>query len=66
MVSSKRLCLEDAMPAITQDHITADPLLGANLIGGGATFRAWAPKATAVYLKLKCPRQPSSPAPRRC
>jgi 1,4-alpha-glucan branching enzyme len=43
------------MPVITQDHITADTPLGANLIGGGATFRAWAPKATAVYLKLNTP-----------
>lgn len=36
---------------LSQDHITAATPLGANLIsGGGATFRVWAPAASAVYL----------------
>ena len=33
-----------------QTNITADTPMGANLNGGGATFRAWAPRATAVYV----------------
>jgi hypothetical protein len=65
MVSSKRLCPEDAMPAITQHCITADTPLGANPIGGGATYRAWAPKATAVYLKLNTPAAAFPPGPAR-
>lgn len=43
------------MPTITQDHVAADTPLGANLVGGGATFRAWARRATAVHLKLNTP-----------
>lgn len=36
---------------ISQDNITAATPMGANLLaGGGATFRAWAPRASAVYL----------------
>jgi len=36
---------------ISQNSITSQTPMGANLIaGGGATFRAWAPRATAVYL----------------
>ena len=35
---------------ISQANISANTPMGANLIGGGATFRAWAPRATAVYV----------------
>lgn len=35
---------------VTQDHITRDTKMGANLVVGGATFRVWAPRAQAVYL----------------
>ena len=36
---------------ISQLNISANTPMGANLLpGGGATFRAWAPLATAVYI----------------
>ncbi|HET7440852.1 MAG TPA: alpha amylase C-terminal domain-containing protein [Terriglobales bacterium] len=36
---------------ISQVNISPDTPMGANLVnGGGATFRAWAPLATAVYI----------------
>jgi 1,4-alpha-glucan branching enzyme len=36
---------------ISQANISANTAMGANLVpGGGATFRAWAPLATAVYI----------------
>jgi 1,4-alpha-glucan branching enzyme len=36
---------------ISQANISANTAMGANLVpGGGATFRAWAPRATAVYI----------------
>jgi 1,4-alpha-glucan branching enzyme len=36
---------------ISQADISANTPMGANLVpGGGATFRAWAPLATAVYI----------------
>ena len=35
---------------ISQANITTGTPMGANLIAGGATFRAWAPRATAVYV----------------
>jgi 1,4-alpha-glucan branching enzyme len=35
---------------ISQQWITPNTPMGANLTGGGATFRAWAPRATAVHL----------------
>ncbi|OQW37607.1 MAG: hypothetical protein A4E19_13090 [Nitrospira sp. SG-bin1] len=35
---------------VTQDHISQDTKMGANLIADGATFRVWAPRAQAVYL----------------
>ena len=36
---------------ISQQNISANTLMGANIVpGGGATFRVWAPRATAVYL----------------
>ena len=36
---------------ISQQNVTADTSMGANLVpSGGATFRVWAPRATAVYL----------------
>ena len=39
-----------AFPAISQLNITASTPMGANLCPGGATFRAWAPPAHAVYV----------------
>jgi 1,4-alpha-glucan branching enzyme len=38
------------MPA-SQDHIDARTPLGANLVPGGCTFRAWAPRAQAVSVR---------------
>ncbi|HLK69965.1 MAG TPA: alpha amylase C-terminal domain-containing protein [Bryobacteraceae bacterium] len=36
---------------ISQTNITPNTPMGANLVpGGGATFRAWAPRASAVYV----------------
>jgi 1,4-alpha-glucan branching enzyme len=35
---------------ISQAGITTQTPMGANLVNGGATFRAWAPRATAVYV----------------
>ena len=35
---------------ISQQYVSANTPMGANLIGGGATFRCWAPRASAVYL----------------
>jgi 1,4-alpha-glucan branching enzyme len=36
---------------ISQANISANTPMGANLVpAGGATFRAWAPLATAVYI----------------
>jgi 1,4-alpha-glucan branching enzyme len=35
---------------ISQQWITPNTPMGATLTGGGATFRVWAPRATAVYL----------------
>ena len=35
---------------ISQNGITADTPMGATLVAGGATFRAWAPAAEAVYV----------------
>jgi 1,4-alpha-glucan branching enzyme len=36
---------------ISQTNITPNTPMGANLVpGGGSTFRAWAPRATAVYV----------------
>jgi 1,4-alpha-glucan branching enzyme len=35
---------------LSQANILPTTPMGANLIGGGATFRAWATRATAVYV----------------
>jgi 1,4-alpha-glucan branching enzyme len=35
---------------MSQANITAGTSMGANLVAGGATFKVWAPAATAVYL----------------
>jgi 1,4-alpha-glucan branching enzyme len=35
---------------ITQQNISANTPMGGTLVPGGATFRVWAPRATAVYL----------------
>jgi len=37
------------MPA-SQEHLTPDTPLGATLVADGATFRCWAPNASAVYV----------------
>jgi 1,4-alpha-glucan branching enzyme len=37
---------------VTQDGINSDTPMGANLTKTGATFRVWAPGATAVYVAL--------------
>lgn len=39
------------MPA-SQQHLTPNTPLGATLVDGGATFRCWAPHASAVYVAL--------------
>ena len=33
------------------EHITAETPMGANLVAGGATFRTWAPNASAVHVR---------------
>jgi 1,4-alpha-glucan branching enzyme len=38
--------------AASQEHITSNTPMGSHLIDGGATFRAWAPGASAVYVVL--------------
>ncbi|MGE5113230.1 MAG: hypothetical protein ACM3JB_20390 [Acidobacteriaceae bacterium] len=38
------------LPAISQVNISPSTPMGASLCPGGATFRAWAPRAQAVYL----------------
>ena len=36
---------------ISQQNISAETLMGANIVpGGGTTFRVWAPRAREVYL----------------
>jgi 1,4-alpha-glucan branching enzyme len=35
---------------ISQANVSPDTPMGANLVAGGATFRAWAPAAVAVYV----------------
>src|ERR1700678_3409906 len=35
---------------ISQQNISPQTPMGATLVSGGATFRVWAPRATAVYL----------------
>ena len=37
--------------AASLDHISPSTPMGATLIGGGATFRVWAPNATAVHVR---------------
>jgi 1,4-alpha-glucan branching enzyme len=48
---------------ISQDHIGGSTPLGANLVGDGATFRAWAPGASEVHLKLNTPTDRFRPGP---
>jgi 1,4-alpha-glucan branching enzyme len=38
------------MPS-SQDHINDHTPMGANLVAGGCTFRVWAPRAKAVYVR---------------
>ena len=35
---------------ISQTHVTPDTPMGATLVDGGVTFRAWAPRALAIYV----------------
>ena len=35
---------------VTQDHISQNTKMGANLVADGATFRVWAPRAQSVYV----------------
>jgi len=37
---------------LTHEHISPHTPMGANLVGAGATFRVWAPRAKDVYLVL--------------
>ena len=37
---------------VSQDGISDETLMGANLVTGGATFRVWAPQALEVHLRL--------------
>ena len=39
--------------AASQQHMSSDTPMGANLTSGGATFRVWAPTADAVYVVLR-------------
>src|SRR5688500_9848033 len=41
--------------AASQQHVTAKTPSGANLIANGATFRTWAPGASAVYIAMGDP-----------
>ena len=51
------------MPA-SQEHVSADTPMGANIVADGATFRVWAPTAAAVHLALHGPgQQPDQWAP---
>src|SRR3954466_5266470 len=34
---------------LSQQHVSSETPFGATLVGGGVTFRTWAPHATAVY-----------------
>jgi 1,4-alpha-glucan branching enzyme len=36
--------------AASQTHVASTTRMGANLVGGGATFRVWAPAARAVFV----------------
>jgi 1,4-alpha-glucan branching enzyme len=38
------------MATLSQTNVTPSTPMGANLVAGGATFRVWAPLASAVYL----------------
>jgi 1,4-alpha-glucan branching enzyme len=48
---------------ITQDHVMAGTLLGANLVADGATFRIWAPRAKAVHVKINADAAGWAPGP---
>jgi 1,4-alpha-glucan branching enzyme len=49
------------LKTVTQDHITADTPMGANLTHTGATFRVWAPRAKQVFLKINADSQQWKP-----
>jgi hypothetical protein len=46
----KRKPLWRELQMISQANISPNTPMGANLVAGGATFRAWAPLANAVYI----------------
>ena len=48
---------------ISQTNITPDTPMGATLVPGGAVFRAWAPRATSVYLNVWRPGLERGPIP---
>jgi 1,4-alpha-glucan branching enzyme len=48
---------------ITKDHIAQTTPLGANLLAGGATFSAWAPRALEVHLMLNGDAKTWTPTP---
>src|SRR5215212_3915213 len=45
--------------AASQENINATTPLGASVVGGGATFRVWAPTADAVHVALHGFGQPA-------
>jgi 1,4-alpha-glucan branching enzyme len=50
-IKRQAIRLAHNMPA-SQAHLTPNTPLGATLVDGGATFRCWAPAASAVYVAL--------------
>jgi 1,4-alpha-glucan branching enzyme len=50
LLAARAIPLVRRHAGLTQEFITDDTPMGANLVGGGATFRVWAPRAQAVYL----------------
>jgi 1,4-alpha-glucan branching enzyme len=47
---------------ISQEHVTTQTPMGANLIEDGATFRVWAPGALEVHLKINSDASQWSPS----
>ncbi len=44
-VSMSAAAIQPLPAVVTQEHITGNTPMGANLIANGATFRVWAPGA---------------------
>jgi 1,4-alpha-glucan branching enzyme len=51
-ISAADLARLYSLKTVSQDYITAETPMGANLIQNGATFRVWAPRAKQVYIKI--------------